>query len=154
MSASPSFTTSFTVPRSPEEVFAAINDVRAWWSGDIEGGTAELGDEFTYRHEHVHVSRQRITESVPGERVVWHVVDGYLDFVEDTAEWTGTDIVFEISRTGDATELRFTHVGLAPASACFDQCSSAWRFYIDGSLRNLILTGEGQPNEPAKEARP
>jgi hypothetical protein len=154
MTSSPSFTTSFTVDSTPEEVFAAINDVRAWWSGDIEGDTAELGDEFTYRYGEVHSSRQRITESIPGERVVWHVLEGYLDFVADTTEWTGTDISFEISRAGDATELRFTHVGLAPESECFDSCSSAWSFYINGSLRNLIVTGAGAPNEPAGEVRP
>jgi hypothetical protein len=154
MTPNPSFTTSFTVDNTPEEVFAAINDVRAWWSGDIEGDTAELGDEFTYRYGDVHSSRQRITESIPGERVVWHVLEGYLDFVADTTEWTGTDISFEISRTGDTTELRFTHVGLAPDSECFDSCSSAWSFYINGSLRNLIVTGAGEPNEQAGEVRP
>jgi hypothetical protein len=150
MSATPSFTTSFTVDNTPEEVFAAIADVRAWWSGDIEGETAGLGDEFTYRYEDIHSSRQRITEQIPGERVIWHVLEGYLDLVQEKTEWTGTDIVFEIARVGDATELRFTHRGLVPTYECYDSCSSAWAFYINRSLRNRIVTGAGEPNESTR----
>lgn len=60
------FTTTFTVGASPQQVFDAINDVRAWWIGDIEGDTAKAGDVFTYSHEPQHRSVQRITESIPG----------------------------------------------------------------------------------------
>src|SRR6185437_8561228 len=84
-------TIAFTVNSPPEEVFAAITNVRGWWSGEIDGRTDELGAEFTYRYEDVHRSTQRISELIPGKRVAWHVVDGYLAFVEDKAEWTGTD---------------------------------------------------------------
>ena len=91
------YTVAFVVPQSADDVFAAINNVRGWWSGDIEGSTDELGAEFTYRYEKVHRSTQRITEFVPGRRVVWHVVDGYLEFVADKEEWTGTDITFDIT---------------------------------------------------------
>jgi hypothetical protein len=140
-------TATFTVAQSPEEAFAAINNVRGWWSGEIEGSTDQLGDIFTYRYQDVHYSKQEITEFVPGKRVVWHVLDGYLNFTEDKTEWTGTDITFEISKNGDGAEVRFTHVGLVPESECFDSCSSAWGFYLNGSLKNLIATGQGQPNE-------
>ena len=64
------FSTAILVDQSPEEVFNAINNVRGWWSGDIEGATERLGDEFTYRYEDVHRSRQKITESVSGRKVV------------------------------------------------------------------------------------
>lgn len=137
-------TIAFTVNSMPEEVYAAITNVRGWWSGEIDGRTDELGAEFTYRYEDVHRSTQRISELIPGKRVAWHVVDGYLAFVEDQAEWTGTDIIFDIAQQGDAgTEVRFTHVGLASDNECFDSCSTAWRFYVGTSLRNLITTGQG-----------
>jgi len=142
------FTTSFTVPQSADEVFAAINNVRGWWSGDIEGSTDELGAEFTYRYQELHRSTQRITEFEAGKRVAWHVVDGYLDFTNDKTEWTGTDITFDISQHGSETEMRFTHLGLVPEFECFESCSSAWGFYINSSLRNLITTGKGEPNLP------
>ena len=83
---------------------------------------------------------------MPGRKVVWHTADSHLNFVKDKTEWNGTEIVFEITRKEDKTELRFTHVGLVPAFECYGDCSGAWGFYINDSLRSLITTGKGQPN--------
>jgi uncharacterized protein YndB with AHSA1/START domain len=140
------FTTRFTVPQSPEEVFAAINDPRRWWSEAIEGAADQRGAEWHYRYQDVHRATFRTTELVPGKKVVWHVVDNNFNFVKDTKEWTGNDLVFEIERLGDATEVRFTQVGLVPSYECYDVCSNAWGSYVSSSLRNLITTGQGQPN--------
>ncbi len=138
-------TISFTVDQSPAEVFAAINNVRAWWEGAFEGSTDKLGDEFDYRYADMHRSVQRVTELVPGRRIVWHVVDAELNYASDKTEWTGTDIVFDITpkenRTGGKTELRFTHRGLVPEVECFNDCSSSWGFFVGSNLRNLITTG-------------
>jgi len=140
------YTTSFTVDQSPEAVFAAVNNVRGWWSEEIEGKTDQLGAEFKFQAHEVHRSSHKITEFVPGKKVVWHTTDSHLSFVKDKAEWTGTDIVFEIARKGDRTELRFTHFGLVPAFECYGDCSGAWGFYIGQSLFNLISQGEGKPD--------
>jgi uncharacterized protein YndB with AHSA1/START domain len=141
------FSTSITVDQSADEVFRAVTDVAGWWTGDVEGPTAALGDEFTYRYRELHYSRQRVTELVPGVRVTWRVVDAHLAFTGDPAEWVGTEIRFEIAPRDGGTELRFTHVGLDPELECFDQCSSAWSFFVAGSLRRLITIGDG-PTEP------
>jgi hypothetical protein len=140
------FTATFTVDQSPEAAFAAINNVRGWWSGTIEGSTDKLGDEWTYRYEDVHYSKHKITELIPNKKVVWRVLDAYLKFTDDKAEWTGTEITFDVAQKGDKTEVRFTHVGLAPQFECFGACSNAWSFYINDSLRSLITTGKGEPN--------
>lgn len=143
-------TFTISVDQTPEEAFAAINNVRGWWSGNIEGSTDKLSDEFTYRYEDVHYSKQKITEFIPDKKVVWHVLDGYLNFTKDKTEWKGTDITFDISKKGDKTEVRFTHVGLVPESECYDACSNAWGSYINGSLRSLITSGKGHPNPKEK----
>jgi hypothetical protein len=72
-----SFAATFTVDQTPDAVFAAIVDVRSWWTGDIDGAAEQLGDEFTYRYEDEHRSTQQVMELVPGRRVAWRVVDGY-----------------------------------------------------------------------------
>ena len=90
---------------------------------------------------------QKITELTPGKKVVWRVLDARISFVKDQAEWNGTDVVFDIGRKGDKTELRFTHVGLVPSIECYGKCAGAWGYYINESLRRLIETGKGDPNE-------
>ncbi len=140
-----SYTTSFFVDQSPEEVFEAINSVRGWWSDQIDGPTDTLGAEFTFQHKDLHRSTQKITELVPGKKVVWHITDSHIAFVKDKTEWEGTDVVFEITRKDGRTELRFTHIGLVPTIECYGDCSGAWSFLITDSLRSLITAGKGQP---------
>ncbi len=149
---SQNFTTAFTVDQTPEQAFAAVTDVRGWWSGEIDGRTDQVGAEFTYHYQDVHFSKQRIAELVPDERVVWRVLESHLNFTEDPDEWVGTEIIFEVSRKGDQTEVRFRHQGLVPEFECFDQCSNAWSSYINNSLRHLITTGKGQPNPEEQPA--
>lgn len=142
-----SYTTSLVVDQTPEQAYAAVNNVRGWWTGDLVGNTDRLGEEFTYRYGEMHRSTQKITELVPGKKVVWLVTDSYLSFIQDKAEWTGTTIVFDIGKKGAKTEVRFTHVGLLAGNECYDACSNAWGSYITGSLRSLIETGKGEPNQ-------
>jgi uncharacterized protein YndB with AHSA1/START domain len=148
---SPNFSVSYTVSQTPAEVFRAINDVRGWWTGEPgpRGTTDKLGAEWTYRFKDLHYTKQRITEFIPGKRVVWLVVDSKLSFVKDQTEWNGSKITFEIAKKGDKTELRFTHVGLVPEVECYGDCSSAWGYFVKGPLRALI-SKKGQAGTRAK----
>ena len=144
------YTTPFLVDQTPAEVFAAINNTRTWWTGEpgVEGSTDKLGDEFTYRYGDVHRSTHQITELVKDKKIVWHTLEARLNFVPDRSEWTGTDVVFEITKQGDQIEVCFTHVGLVPAIQCYGDCSGAWDYYINACLRGLITTGKVPAHEP------
>ena len=136
---------SFTVEKSPLEVYDAINRVRDWWIGEFEGDDAEkVGNVFTYAYKEFHRTVQRVKTLVPGKLVEWEVLESSINFVEDKEEWKGTTLRFEILPAGDGkTEVRFTHIGLTPQIACYTNCSAGWEFYILESLQSFITTGKG-----------
>nr|WP_121272591.1 SRPBCC domain-containing protein [Pedobacter schmidteae] len=140
------FTTSFLVSQSPKQVFDAINNVRGWWSEQIEGPTDQPDATFKYHYRDIHLCTMKIVEFVPDKKVVWFVEDNYFNFTRNEKEWTGTKVRFEIAEKGDQTELIFTHEGLVPAEECYDICAGSWGNYIKSSLKSLIETGKGNPN--------
>ena len=144
------FTTTIVVDQTPEQVFNAVNNVRGWWSEEIEGSTNKLNAVFDYHYEDVHRCKMQIIEFVPDKKVVWLVHENYFKFTKDKTEWTGTKIIFDIDEKDGKTQLRFTHLGLVPEYECFEVCRDAWTTYIKKSLHSLISTGKGQPNGKGK----
>lgn len=137
------FTITLSSPITPEEVFEAIKNVRAWWSGYyseyINGPTENLGDEFIFRAgEGLHYSKQKLVEVVPDKKIVWLVTDSELSFLKNKTEWTGTKIIFEISEKENQTQLTFTHEGLVPEIECYNSCAPAWTQYLQNKLLPLI----------------
>ncbi|MFM2224818.1 MAG: hypothetical protein RJA07_1020 [Bacteroidota bacterium] len=138
------FTTTILVEQSPAEVFKAINNVADWWQGEIKGNSHKLNDEFTYNMMDFHISKQKVVEIIPNQKVVWLITESNLNSFNNHTEWTGTKIVFEISTKENKTELRFTHQGLVPKFECYGDCSGAWGELIQKSLFSLITTGKGK----------
>lgn len=137
------FTTTLLSEATPHQVFDAVNNVRGWWSENIEGDTDKLNSVFDYHYQDVHICKIKITEFVPDKKVGWKMQDNYFKFTKDKNELKGSDITFEISEKDGKTQLVFTHKGLMPACECYQICSDAWTHYIQESLKNLILTGKG-----------
>lgn len=145
-----SYTASFTVNQTPEEVFKAATNVRGWWGEGVTGNTENEGDEFTYEVPGVHRSVQKLIKVVPGEKLVWLVTESNMTFINDPEEWVGTKIIFDIAKVGNQTKLVFTHEGLVPEVECYKFCTPAWDQYIKGSLYKLVTTGQGTPNLEGK----
>ena len=138
------FTTTILVDATPIQVFNAINHPQQWWSGEFIGSAEKLNDEFTYRYKDMHYSNQQVAEMTPNKKVVWLVTDSRLNFIEDKSEWTETQIIFEIDKKDNKTEVRFTHKGITPEVECYSACSPAWTNLIQQSLFNYITTGQKQ----------
>ena len=137
------FSTTLLVTQTPEQVFKAITNVRSWWSGyyaeEFQGDTEKLHDEFTFRAGGgVHYSKQKLVEVVPNKKIVWLIMESKLSFLEKTNEWTGTKVIFTISKNGSKTQLTFTHEGLTPQIECYNDCAPAWTQYVQNKLLPLI----------------
>ncbi len=144
------FTSAILVDQTPKEAFDAINNVRGWWSEEIEGSSSKLNDVFKYHYEDIHRCQMKLIEVIPDQKVVWYVMDNYFKFTKEETEWTGTTIIFDISKQDNKTQVRMTHVGLVPEYECYEICREGWNNYIQNSLRSLITTGKGKPNATGK----
>ena len=140
-----------TVNTTPGKAFENINNVSKWWTANCEGNSKSAGDVFTTRFGDTFVTF-KIVEVVPNKKVLWHVTDCNLHWLKDKKEWKDTEMNFEISVKGHATQINFTHLGLVPQIECYNDCKKGWDFYIKKSLYKLITTGQGLPETP-KAAR-
>lgn len=144
-----SYTSTILVEQNPETAFNAIKNFRAWWSEEIEGNTDKLNETFFYHYKDVHLTKLKLIEIVPNQKLVYLVLDNEFNFIKDKTEWVNSKLIFDISTENGKTKVKFTHEGLLPEHECYNVCEDAWTSYIQGSLQSLITTGKGKPN--AKE---
>ena len=129
---------------TPNEAFEAINQVNAWWAKNFEGSAEKLNDVFTVHFGETFVTF-KVTESIPGKKIVWDVTNCYLPWLKDKTEWNGTAVMFEISAFGDETQVTMTHIGLVPEVECFGACEAGWNEHFKGSLFKLLTEHAGVP---------
>jgi len=132
------------VNNGAEEIFEKISQVQGWWATNFTGSAKKQGDVFTVRFGDTFVTFE-ITEAIPAGKVVWHVTDCYLPWLNDKTEWTGTDVVFEISKEGNGTRVDMTHIGLTPEVECYTACEKGWNHHIKESLFQFLTEGKGMP---------
>ena len=140
------YTSTILVDQPPAIAFNAIKNFRAWWSEEIEGSTDQLNETFFYHYKDVHLCKIKLIELIPDKKLVYQVLENEFSFTKDKTEWVGTKLIFDITKEGDKTNVKFTHEGLVPEYECYNVCNDAWTGYIQGSLKNLIITGKGKPN--------
>ena len=132
--------------KTANEVYSAINNVQAWWTENFEGTSTRLNDEFTVTFGETFI-KLKVVELVTNYKVVWQVTDCHKHFLKNKREWVDTKICFEIAKQGiEKTRLTFTHFGLSDPLECYEICCDAWNGYLQGSLKNLINTGQGTPD--------
>ena len=129
-----------------QESVKKINRVDEWWTQTFEGSAENVGDTFKVTFGDTFVNF-KVMETNPGKKMVWLATDCYLSFVNDRHEWTGTELLWELSDEKGKTKIDFTHVGLQPQVECYNDCEKGWNFYIKESLLKLLNENAGQPNK-------
>jgi hypothetical protein len=91
-------TATILLDQTPKEIFDAIKNVRGWWSQEIDGSTDNLGAEFKFHYKDLHFSTQKITELLPGNKVVWHVLDSCINFARTRPSGTAPTLFLRSPR--------------------------------------------------------
>ena len=133
---SKSFSYSFMVNKKPLQLFDFLLYVNNWWVGFyheiITGDSTKLNEEFSFMAGgDIHYSKFKLVELIANQKIVWEVTDSNLSFLEETDEWTGTRMGFDLMEQDGITKITFMHFGLVPQFECYGQCTSAWRQYLD-----------------------
>ena len=144
-----SYSSSITANIPAAEAAERICRVAEWWTASVTGNSSREGDSFKLLWGDTFVDFT-VAEVIPAEKIVWQVTDCNLAFISDKKEWKGTQVVFEISSSGDSTTVTMTHIGLMPHVECYETCNKGWNFYITESLQNLLRENVGFPDMRGK----
>jgi len=141
------FNLTFNVKASPNEVLEKIAQVNNWWAKKFKGKAAKLNDEFSVYFggpEDTFVDF-KISEVIPGKKIVWLVTDCNLHWINDKKEWQNTEVVWTLTEKDGKTQVDFVHKGVTPECECYDSCEAGWTHHLRDSLIKLVDEGKGFP---------
>lgn len=135
---------------SASALYAALatqRGLRGWWTqtctaDERVGGEVRFAFGESYKLVRIEILR-------PENQVRWQCLESRIRVdgrkLPDN-EWAGSTIVFRINGdTPTHTVLRFEHLGLTPALACYDLCEGGWTHFL-ASLQRYVETGSGTPH--------
>ena len=141
------FSYSFTVKASAKDAMKMISKVDLWWAKKFKGKAAKLNDEFSvyFGGPKDTFVDFKISEVVPGKKIVWLVTDCNLHWINDKKEWKNNECVWNLTEKDGKTIIDFIHKGMNPESECYESCKPGWTHHIKDSLIKLIEEGTGYP---------
>jgi hypothetical protein len=138
------YTAIISVNAAPKVAFEKIAKVDGWWAKFFSGKALNENDTFNVKFGDTFVDF-KITEAVPGKKIVWHVTDCYLSWINNKKEWRDTQVVWELTSENGGTQIKMTHEGLVPEVECYNDCETGWNGHVKGSLLAFINENKGQP---------
>ena len=138
------FSYKLTVKAPAKEALKRISEVNLWWAKNFKGKAAKLNDMFSVYFGDTFVDF-KISEVIPGKKIIWLVTDCNLGWIKDKKEWKNTEVIWALTEKDGKTQIDFVHKGLTPESECYESCKPGWTGHLKGSLVKLINDGKGNP---------
>jgi hypothetical protein len=129
------YTVAIEVAKSSDDVFKHVIDLTKWWPEEFTGENLKLNAEFVLKTGNGHYSKNKVIEFVPDKKVVWLVTGSKRQ--ADNFDWTGTKMIFELSRKGGSTLIQFTYDGVVLENEQ-DRLVEICDFCIKNLLYNFI----------------
>jgi len=98
------------LPKSQQEVFNHLINLKKWWPEDFEGDPIRLNSEFIFTTGDSHYSKNKVIEFVPNQKFTWLTTEAIRK--TDGYDWTGTKMIFELTTNVDQTLISFTYDGV------------------------------------------
>ena len=124
---------------TPNEIYRALTEVdklAGWWTTDTRGESA-VGKKLEFWFNGHLAAEMVVTEMKSDALVCWRITD------RSIAEWTGTEISFEIFRRDKKAVLHLRHTKWHEDAAMFPECSMHWAILLL-SLKEFVETGRGR----------
>lgn len=107
------------------EAISTVEGIGSWWDRP-EAVASEAGIVLEFHPGERHgVLRMKVVRSVPGKQVEWECISTH-PRTSPASAWTGTHIIFELSKGAEATVLDFRHTGWDEKSEYFGFCNYHW----------------------------
>src|ERR1700761_5725325 len=103
------YTTELQINQPTRVVFNHLTDLAQWWPEDFEGEALRPGNEFVLKTGDGHYSKNKVTEYLPDQKLVWLTTESLRK--ADNFDWTGTYMSFELTPKDDQTLVSFTYDG-------------------------------------------
>jgi hypothetical protein len=137
------FSSSISAKIGADEAIRRINNIPGWWGITFSGDSEKQDDRFIVKMGGDSFFDFTVEELIPGQRIVWLVTDCNMPWYSDKKEWAKTKLIFDLDEMNGVTSLIFTHEGLTPDIACFQDCKTGWTHWITKSLFSYFTTGKG-----------
>ena len=141
------FSYCMVVNASAEETLKRIAQVDLWWAKKFSGKASELNDEFSvyFGGPADTFVDFKISEFIPGKKIVWLVTDCNLHWINDKKEWKNTEVIWTLTEKDGKTQVDFVHKGLNPEAECYESCKPGWTHHLKDSFVKLVNEGKGFP---------